>query len=505
MIERDTVNSFNWPKRIALPAGLAIMETCWLFPWALLVGQWVQFGGGPALLSPTGIYMLIVASHTLRVMVLRRKLRPLRAGSVLGACGLVAVLLALYLQHYDETSLIDPAWLVALATAILNAMARPSAPALATALGLYLWWRGIWLARSRISFDSVANAFKVGLVAMVAFLLLARAETSAYNGNLETDVGVYVVVYFFASLISLSLTRVAIVRERSLVVEGRALPLNRGWLVMVLGVVCGLLVVTLGIARPLSFDIISAISRPGLELLAASARAALDAIALALDFLIALLRLVGRFLFGLGVPAAPLETPDPSTYLDKLLEKDTPPAHLRDLARLILGASLALVGIVVAIMLTRSMFKWIEREGDDQVAEDRDSVLNWSTMLADVLAWLQSFLRFFLRKRRSARAGRQTTLVDVANRSGSLLGMREIYRELLRLGGLFGLSRPRHATPYEYLPRLQQCLKPDDDLATITDIYVKARYGQTMPTEAEVDDARARLKRVGDRVAIADD
>ncbi|MGH2399976.1 MAG: DUF4129 domain-containing protein, partial [bacterium] len=77
--------------------------------------------------------------------------------------------------------------------------------------------------------------------------------------------------------------------------------------------------------------------------------------------------------------------------------------------------------------------------------------------------------------------------------------IRAIYRELLRLGTLRGVSRRTYETPFEYRPRLTSALPEGAaDIATLTDAYTRVRYSPHRPAADEVEGAQSALDRVRD-------
>ena len=63
-----------------------------------------------------------------------------------------------------------------------------------------------------------------------------------------------------------------------------------------------------------------------------------------------------------------------------------------------------------------------------------------------------------------------------------------VYTRLLDLSAEFGIVQPPAYTPLEILP-VMRCLFPDlnEDLATITDSYVRLRYGELPETQYQLD------------------
>ncbi len=77
--------------------------------------------------------------------------------------------------------------------------------------------------------------------------------------------------------------------------------------------------------------------------------------------------------------------------------------------------------------------------------------------------------------------------------------IRELYRQLLRLGESVGLPRGVATTPLEHLPLLQSSLEPADDAAGVTRAYLKVRYAEVEPSLAETEAVREELGRLRPR------
>jgi hypothetical protein len=168
---------------------------------------------------------------------------------------------------------------------------------------------------------------------------------------------------------------------------------------------------------------------------------------------------------------------------------------------------MAAIKIAMAIAFVVLSLIWLARAvrsrpgvtQDEGVVEERDSVTSWRALAASLLAWLRSL---FLRLR--DRPSQQVTPIssersDAIGDPPEVRTVREVYRELLRRGSALGVMRARSATPYEHALRLQTLLHPADEVAGLTEAYVRARYGAEAPTEAEVRAARDRLDRIAPR------
>lgn len=502
-----SIKSIDWLKGILLPGGLAAMESCWIYAWSLFLGIRSQSSpatisvasvSGPSdgqpLLSFFNIFALIVFGMVATKAVLKRKWSLRRARLAVVSLGLVAVLVALHSDQYGHAGLVDPAWLMALAGELSNAFSHPSAAVLAAALGVLLWWRGIAHGRDHLDFDSIEGAFRLGIVALVGFLLFAAASASDSYDRLQASIGVYVLGFFLVGLTSLSLARIEDLREQSRARGDERLAVSRHWLTTVLSVVATLLLLTLGLAQILSFDVLTKIASPILEPLGAIAWLLLYAVAIPIGLLLEVLIFLARLVLRPGTPQQPLQPPDMS-FLEQLRQEGTDGRLPPEVVLAVKWAIIAIVVLVAILMLSRAVFRWLKWDGDDDVPEERESVWKGSSLTAVVLDWLRSLCRRLFRARLRAPTSTSIGSEDMPE-PGLTMTIRQVYRQLLQLGHSIGLPRARFTTPYEYLPQLQTVLKPDEDLAAITEAYVRARYGPEEPSDAETDDVRARWERV---------
>lgn len=501
-----SIKPLNWSKMILMPVGLAAIETCWVYPWSLLMGIQMQSSPetgvlanisraseGRPLLSSLNIFELVIFSIAATRVTLRQKWSLAQARLALVSLGLVAVLLALHADQYGYAALIGPAWLTALASELPNALTHPSVAVLASALGVFLWWRGIAHGRDRLDFDSIEGTFRLGTVALVAFLLFAAASAPVSYDRLQASIGVYVVGFFLLGLTSLSIARIEDIREQSRARDDKRLVVGRHWLIAVFGVVVILLILALGIAQILSFDVISLIADPILRILGDIAWLLLYAFAIPMGLLLEVLISLVKLVWHPGTPQQPPQPPD-MTFLDQLrkggAESRLPPEAVLVLKWIVM----AMVVSAAIVIILRAVFRWRELERGDGVLEEYDSVWADSSLKAVILAWLHSLYRRLIRAPLATPGS--TPVMSENTCEPGLATIRHIYQQLLWLGRSVGLPRARFTTPYEHLTRLQTALRPRDDLAAITEVYVKARYGPEQPSDAEAADVRARWERV---------
>jgi len=173
--------------------------------------------------------------------------------------------------------------------------------------------------------------------------------------------------------------------------------------------------------------------------------------------------------------------PDPfGDFLKRLQHMDLPP-QVTASARwgMVIGVVVVL-SLLVALAVIRSRRR--VRKIDD---DERESVWSLRSTLRDLgMAWRSLWKRS--PSYHSAEAG------DVGGAA-----IRELYRQLLRIGAEVGLPRLSYQTPYEYLPRLRAGVpNRDDDLGTVTEAYVRVRYAQHTPAEEEIVRVRTAVEAI---------
>ena len=487
----------DWLKGVILPTGLVVMDTCWAYPWALLLGRWLQPSSRTPLLSSAEVFGLLVVSQFLTRLVLRHGWSLSRSRVTLLSLGFVSVLVAVRLQHFGLLAAGDAGWLYSLLRDFVLVPNWLSPPFVALALGFLLWWRGLSLGRGPASYESVEGAFSLGVALLVALFLGALAFSPDLQPLLQAEAGAYIVGYFLAGLTSLSLARLQAVRERGRDRQGQVPAFNRQWLTVMLGVVVGMLAVTLGLAQVLSFDLIAAIGSPLLSLLASAAWLVFYIVAVPIGYVLEVIILLLRQVLHPQAAEGTNQFPQ-APSLDQFrqgadVERALPPEVVL-LIKLVFGG-LAALGLL--LLLARSLRRWHEWERDDEVVEEREIVVTWGALGAAFINWLRSLLGRLLARPAAPIATSEAEATPLASaETAAVLTIRQVYRELLRLGSALGVARAPSATPYEHLPRLRARLGSPEDIAAITEAYVRARYGAEPPEDSESEEARLRWRQI---------
>jgi hypothetical protein len=469
-------------NRSLLVTGLALIDVCWLYPWSLLVAIWI---GGEVLLSPLSMLVLLLAGAFLTLAVLET-LGARRAGQfTLVALALLMSLLAVRLDHYAAAGMLD--WLPNLGESVAIAMGHPTPPAIALALALLLWRRGVQIGSSSPTLPDVDSAFRWSIGALIGFaLLLALAIRPSVQPALEARATPFVVGSFFVSLLTLALARLESLRTRT-----QAIGLNTQWLGVLIAV-AGLLVLTaLVVSQVLSFDLLVLATRPLFQLLGRVLILLLYAIVIPLAYVVELLAYWLLSLFSPDTENQPPEPPQASDIesLLRSLSQMVPPEVLGMLKIVSAIAVLALTLLLVA----RTISRWRPRGTEiDEAREERESVWQAGQLRETLLAWL----RRLLRRDRAVAASAVAAASNAAAIPPAISSVREIYRNLLKLGEAAGSLRQPASTPYEHEPSLESELEPGAAIAELTEAYVQVRYAEAEPSAEELTALHTQLDAV---------
>jgi hypothetical protein len=354
-------------------------------------------------------------------------------------------------------------------------------------LVLVLVWRGLAHGRNAPSLDSVLTLFKISLgVLIFAAILIAGlgprdrlAVSAALTLMLPLDI--------FAGLLASVLARAALNREELRGADARTAGSER-WLGMAVALSGGVVLIALLISAIVSFGSFSAA--------VAQLSPLGEAIGVVVGWLIYGIARLLFFLFGPVISGlqsvighAPRRAPTPTPAPTQLPPSQSapPPNLIPDLwihiAQIALGILLVLFVLLVAILILRLMSKR-RRERGDGVDEEREAL--------DGASLLQAQMRDLL-----GRLGRRrATEPEEALPAG---GVRALYRELLRAAATRGIGRRSPETPDEYAGRLSAALRGDtspSDVATLSEAYDEARYGEREAGEGERRTLREQARRV---------
>lgn len=482
-------------SRLALTFGLAAMDTCWLFPWSLLVGLWTPSAAGRPLLSAPSVLGLLMAAALCAQFLGRRKMGRARRASF-AALALMTVTLAVRFDQFPGSGAVD--WVAPLVGALALTIGDLRAPVLAFALGLFLWWRGIGLGSQAPSYVEVESRFRWGIGLLVAFgLIMALSTRPATLRGLESQTTPFVVGFFFLSLVTLGLGRLESLRTRT-----RRLSVNTQWLSLLVVIAGVLVLLALIAAQVVSFDALIVVTRPLFDVLALILTLALYAVVIPLAYVIQWLVYLFLSLVHLDPnrpPPQPLEPTEVENLVQRFIAEHLSPELIFGLKAA--GAAL-LLGIGLLIV-ARALSRWRPTSADAEATnEERESLWAGAGIKARLLAWLRRLLR---------RSGAPyPTFVAPAGLTApgsapSFPSVRELYRQLLRMGAAAGAIRSDATTPLEHLPALRRVLEPESPVLELTDAYLRVRYADLDPSESDAVALRDDLARVKPKVQPTED
>jgi hypothetical protein len=447
----------NWRKEM-LYLTLAAMETSWFYPWLIfLVGTRRQPG------IPIGAVFgtLVVALELTRVLN-QESLSLLVQRVAVIVLALLSSLLLLKLYVYADYPATDVAWLRRFAWELGNFFQRIHPSFVIFGAGLYLWWRGIQIARGDLGVPSVSLSFRVGIVAFL-WLFLVRVFSP------RIDATPFAFVYFLLGLIALGLARIEEVTQSRLGIRS---PFNASWMSILFG--SALLVLALSVLTAWLFSVrnVTALVRlfsPIIPLLRRIASPLLVVLARLLDLL--LVNLIRVFGAALGREFEALS--EFSEELQQFQQLETEPAQgvvLIIIQLLKWGFLLVLLLGALAVLALSMSRVWLGQQAGRDA--EHDSVWETGSAAKDVRDALGSRWRRW----------REELLVQLARLRGeeySLITIRQIYASLVKLATASGFPRRQAETPYEYTVSLNAAFPGSgEEIQLITNAYVRTHYGE---------------------------
>lgn len=485
--------SFNWLSRLPIPALVWAMEAAWVVPFVALALN--GLAGRAAWFTPE-MTLAVYALAGLGVRLLSEAVPAPGANRMLTiVLALGSTLLAVWAAFFPEKSLFALEWLETLG--LLATGLFMQAPSIAGTLVVcaLLWARGVPFAASPLNFDEVFGRFRLGMVLMVAFhgvglILGGTPHVRSVTGGLLPNVA----VFFFCGLLALALSRT---EEERAEAPGRSLRFNRQWGGLVVLALLGELFLVLLLAALLAPETVAFITTPlgfvgGLVLQVASWF--FIAIAYVAD---AIIRGILWLLSLLGMAPQPfqLETATAPEFPEPEQDPDQPPLVPETVLTAARAGLVGLLTLLVLFLLWRSLRRRPQRKaatGD----ETRESVWSWDAAKRELAeAWRALLAR--LRRQSALAASALSGLTGSVLDADDLGSVRGVYRALLRAGARAGVTHTPQQTAGEFEAALAARL-PDGaaEVATVTDAYLRARYGQSGDGDAELQRVVAAWRRL---------
>lgn len=464
-----------WLDHILLPVALAALTVCWLTLWV----RWGMRAGdfNTALSVQPWVMLVTVLAASLvtryAVRLVQSNLNLQRAQQIVGLGGLAAVVGVLWLTFGTRF----PVAYVLNFTKWGNFI---SPEAIAFAVAVLLWWRGIRIGRNDDLHDATQREFFGGVMAL-AFIFVVNKARPMLTSN---DSFWPTMIFFAIGLGALALTGLEQERRLQKDSTGSQLSANRHWLVTV-GALIGLILVgglvTAVVAVPESLDTFTALLDGVGVLLIALIWFIVYLLAL---LLLPLAEMVARALLPIlqalaginNIPRLnlPLPTPEEINAVAERIAR-TPPFRIIEVVTV-----LALAGLIFLLAVRR--FRLLR--DPNAIEEDRESILSRE------LVWNQ-LRSLFGHRSKSSEAAAPPFLALAGDDPRTAI--RLAYQAMLAWAQKQTGPRPPGETPIAYAYRLARSVPSAHEAVTaLTQTYVNARYGGPISAE-DVQRAQAAM------------
>ena len=485
----------DWLATVIYPLTVILMEAFWLYPLLIWLGFWPFFTETRPVLHVLSIVVVLAFSLAITRAVSKRDWRIRSIQAVVIGAGIVVMFLVLRVDYSGGYTIFDGGWFAYIGDILGATFNEPGTVVLAIPVLIYLWWRGIQLGRTTSYFRNIYRSFIIGVIALI--VLIALWKISSSSGKIEgpiSDIGLYVIAFFFFGLIAMAVCHLYIMRRQmpssdTTASVWRSLPI-------MLGVIGGIIVVGFVVASLLSSDFYSAVGNV-LGVVWHALYTAFIWVMEKLNFIFEGIFWVIRWFLSLlrNTEQQELEGEPGGSPFEGVEVKEINLPEAFTVA--FQWSVIAIVVAIVVYILARAISRYRARQRPEDIEEIHESLWSAGGLRDDLRQFLNMLGNRFKRKPKAAG-------VYYEDQSGRL-NVREIYKRLLWETSRQGILRRKYETPAEYENRLEKFIpEGTEQLAEITDLYSEVRYGDIEPPEEKVDNAnglwsalRGMVRRIG--------
>ena len=461
----------TWIEHFALPLTVSVMEAQ---PVALMLALLVAgthasspFGAGSIALLALGLQWWAMLVE--RIATRRLKGKPVIALHALG--WLVAFVVV-----------VGPYLLATVGGKMENIF--PLLPGIA--LVTWFWRRGMLRSQAGFEYGALARSFKTSFGILLGILLLAVVFSELQS--LRDALALALPVFFLSGLVMLSLARLGVIRaSHRLLDDARQSDPTRSWLLALTLFGISLLAIVVVIEAVFSFssfELALAVLTPLWNALGTLVGWILYGIVFLLSPAFYLISWLGSLL---KQHASSLSQPQnikpPKSPIQQVLNSHTFPPEVLSIGRWVF---LVLVLLVTILVVRASLRRWLARQSDEVMEEEREALDGRSLLSQHWRDWWQ----------RRRKRNNTTIVLEPLDPTSA----RARYREMLQALAMTkeDLARRSAETPAEYETRLYACLEelapPGGGeswiLEELTGAYTRERYGGKHTDQQQ----RARLQ-----------
>jgi hypothetical protein len=465
------------------------MECFWLYPWLVFIGKLPDLQVQKTPLNLLSLIVLLGFSFIATRFFLKRKWPMPWIQTTILVCGLAAIFLTLRLDYSAGFQLFGRQWFTSYGQILLHFFSNIHPFGFAIITGLYLWWRGISLGRSRLYFENIYTSFLVQLTALVLLVILwGFSFKNEAIQTLTSDIGIYIAGFFFFGLVALAVANLKVIQERIKTKGDSSKNFGRRWLTIILGVIGGMVLLGIGIASIFSTQWVASVQRL-LNSISDVYAKVVEYLFYAVGYLVQLIYYICLWilsLFNHKKPELQLPNfdivPNPNT-------KDYTPTTLPSWVLLTIKWALFILVIAIVLFLIIRTIRRSRSKTDEDLEEEQESLWSWGGFKSDVITFFKMILQHFQRKAKPVPVIGPIKWQPEEDMTRKL-SIREIYQHLLWQGARLRIPRERYETPSEYAGRLGH-FAPDsiEPLQEITSLYLDVRYGERQIEEKKTDEA----------------
>ncbi len=447
-------------RLILIYGSMMAVELCWLYALLALVNR--QIAGDQLFLLGLLLFLPLAFFFNKFVKLLGWHRRILTLLNWLAWA--VIMLLAIKLTLFGNLPWKDPAWLLALPRSVPQLIYGLEPELILCMSSAVVWWLGKWMAYRDVSFENSVTEFQFGLIMLLLVFLVAYLLKLELAGSIPVTVA-----FFFFSLTGISIAHEG--QGKSWLDESS----RARWMAMLLLSIIIILLIGWIISFAISHDL--------LQILVDAVKWVGKLILIVLTFFASLFPESGSS--GVLPPGPEIPAMDPDQGMISLAI----PEPLRSWLQALMG--FLWIGLIAVALwrVSTQIAKWLRGRwySADAEVEHLQGGFRADLVLLFTSIWKGIFkLRLLIRG-----------LWKREVRAPVFLSVQYVYKRLLGWGAKHGYSRQLWQTPDEYLQTLYKSFpQVHAEVSFITRTYVLARYGNIVPTQAEIDELKNSLQRL---------